>query len=426
MSVRDGCEIHIAGRAAGGELCALALAQAGFAFVVTDPHFVIAHVNEAFTQLTGYEAREALGKSIDLLRCGDYDDAFYEGIRQHLAAGENWSDRIAVRKKDGGRFRSRSAASPIRDAAGQIAGYSFFSHDTSDEARMEAQLGHLQKMEAIGEMAAGIAHEINTPIQYVGDNIQFLRSAALDIMRLLEASAAACEAGRTAPIPENRLADLEALRREIDWDFLREEIPLALEQALEGRDRVAAIVRAMKEFAHPGDEELSPVDVNRAIENTMAVSRGEWKHVAEVQLDLAADLPPVPCFPGLFNQVLLNLVVNASHAIGDGREARGGEKGIITVSSAARKNVVEIVIGDNGCGIPPENLSRIFEPFFTTKDVGRGTGQGLALTHALIVDRMKGQIEVDSQVGRGTRFVLRLPLDEPVEESNTQEWKKPK
>lgn len=208
------------------------------------------------------------------------------------------------------------------------------------------------------------------------------------------------------------------MRQEIDWDYLKEEIPLAIEQAMEGRDRVAAIVRAMKEFAHPGDEELTPVDVNRAIENTLAVSRGEWKHVAEVSLDLASDLPPVPCYPGSFNQVLLNLVVNASHAIADTRERRNGASGLITISSALRGPWVEIIIGDNGCGIPPEIVSRIFEPFFTTKDVGKGTGQGLALTHAVIVDRMKGKIEVDSTPGRGTRFILTLSLEDLSDATN--------
>ncbi len=395
-------------------LPALALTQAEFAVAITDGRGIITYVNDSFTRLTGYAPQEAIGKSIGILRTVQYDDAFYNAIWRRLTSGERWSDRLAVGRKDGGAYRSRSFAAPILNPEGAIAGYSFFSRDTSDEAKLEAQLGHLQKMEAIGEMAAGIAHEINTPIQYIGDNIQFLREAAEGMMRLAEASAAACEAGRNAPIPPEMLDVLESLRREIDWDFLKEEIPLAIEQSLEGRDRVAAIVRAMKEFAHPGDDELAPTDVNHAIENTLAVSRGEWKHVADVDLALSANLPPVPCFPGSFNQVLLNLVVNASHAIADRVDHDGG-KGVISISSALRDHTVEIVIGDNGCGIPPEIISRIFEPFFTTKDVGKGTGQGLALAHAVIVERMKGALEVDSTPGEGTRFLLRLPLEDGLD-----------
>ncbi len=411
------CTGYASGVLGAQALPCLALAQAEFAAAITDAHGVITYVNDAFTRLTGFVPQEAIGKSIEILRTVNYDDAFYDAIWQRLTSGERWSDRLAVGRKDGGAYRSRSFAAPILDPGGAVAGYSFFSRDTSDEAKLEAQLGHLQKMEAIGEMAAGIAHEINTPIQYIGDNIQFLREAAEGMMRLTEASTAACEAGRNGPIPPEVLDKLENLRREIDWDFLNEEIPLAIEQALEGRDRVAAIVRAMKEFAHPGDDELTPTDVNHAIENTLAVSRGEWKHVADVDLALAAHLPPVPCFPGSFNQVLLNLVVNASHAIAERRES-GGDKGVISISSALRENAVEIVIEDNGCGIPAEIISRIFEPFFTTKDVGKGTGQGLALAHAVIVERMKGQLEVDSTPGEGTRFLLRLPLEDRL---NTQQ-----
>lgn len=409
------CTGYASGVLEAHALPSLALAQAEFAAAITDAHGVVTYVNEAFTRLTGYVPQEVIGKSIEILRTVNYDDAFYDAIWRRLTSGERWADRLAVGRKDGGAYRSRSFAAPILDPKGAIAGYSFFSRDTSDEAKFDAQLGHLQKMEAIGEMAAGIAHEINTPIQYIGDNIQFLRDAAVGMMRLAEASAAACEAGRNAPIPPDVLGELEKLRQEIDWDFLKEEIPLAIEQSLEGRDRVAAIVRAMKEFAHPGDEELTPLDVNHAIENTVAVSRGEWKHVADVELKLAEHLPPVHGFPGSFNQVLLNLVVNASHAIADRHE--NGAKGLISISSALREDSVEILVGDNGCGIPAEIISRIFEPFFTTKDVGKGTGQGLALTHAVIVERMKGQIEVDSTPGEGTRFLLRLPLGEP---SNTQ------
>lgn len=408
------------GGGTSGRIAALALDQAVFAAALLDTGGRITQVNHAFTELTGYSPDEALGHSLDLLCCGAYDVAYYQDVFRRLAEGEEWAERVPIGRKDGGSYRSRSVASPIRDEEGAIVAYSFYSRDTSDEAAMEAQLGHLQKMEAIGEMAAGIAHEINTPIQYVGDNLQFLKDACGDLVRLIEALDVACEAGRSGPIPEGNLEMVEALRQEVDWAFLRDEIPLAIDQALEGRNRVAAIVRAMKEFAHPGDDELAPVDVNHAIENTLAVSRGEWKNVAEMELDLAPDLPHVPCYPGSFNQVLLNLVVNASHAVADVRDQRGG-RGIIHIGTAQRDGSVEVIIRDNGCGIPKEHIRRIFEPFFTTKDIGKGTGQGLALAHAVVVDRMKGQIEVHSVPGEGTEFLLRLPLEGPQEQGEHKE-----
>lgn len=408
------------GGGTSGRIAALALDQAVFAAALLDTSGRVTHINRAFTALTGYGPDEALGRSLDLLSCGAYDTDYYQDVFRRLAEGEEWAERVPIGRKDGGSYRSRSVASPIRDEDGQIVAYSFYSRDTSDEAAMEAQLGHLQKMEAIGEMAAGIAHEINTPIQYVGDNLQFLKDACGDLVRLIEALDVACAAGRSGPIPEGNLEMVEALRQEVDWDFLRDEIPLAIDQALEGRNRVAAIVRAMKEFAHPGDDELTPVDVNHAIENTLAVSRGEWKNVAEMELELDPDLPHVPCYPGSFNQVLLNLVVNASHAVADVRDQRGG-RGLIHIGTACHDGSVEVTIRDNGCGIPEEHIRRIFEPFFTTKDIGKGTGQGLALAHAVVVDRMKGQIEVQSVPGEGTEFLLRLPLEEPQAQGEHRE-----
>lgn len=389
-----------------------AIAQFRFGVGMADPHGTVTYVNGAFTTLTGFSSEEIVGQHVEMLMSPDHDSRFYDTIRQTLSAGQSWSDKLTIRKKDGSQYHSRSVIEPVTDQHGTLIAYSFFSRDMADEARLEAQLGQLQKMEAIGEMAAGIAHEINTPIQYVGDNIQFLKSAIDDLLRLVDEMELACEEGRTAPVPGSRLDGIAALREEIDLDYLKEELPQAIEQSLEGRDRVAAIVRAMKEFAHPGDEERAEIDVNHAIENTLAVSRGEWKFIADIKRDLDPQLPPVPCFPGLFNQVLLNLVVNAAHAIGDVHTSGQEEKGCITVATRREGGEVVVMVGDTGCGIPAEQIQRIFEPFFTTKDVGKGTGQGLALTHAVIVEKMGGRIDVDSTPGKGTQFLLFLPLDD--------------
>lgn len=391
----------------------LALDQTPIAVSLVDPGGTITWVNAAFSRFTGYSAAEAVGAPITMLGSPAHDTASYEVVRDALRAGDPWSGRVTIVCHGGSTCRARATATPVRGGDGLPLGYCIFAQDTSEEVKLEAQLAQLQKMEAIGELAAGIAHEINTPIQYVGDNIQFLRDGITGVLQLVEAMESVCEASRRGPASTGDLEAIDRIRDEIDLAFLKEELLPAIDQAMEGRDRVADIVRAMKEFAHPGDEERVPIDVNHAIENTLAVSRGEWKHVACIERELDPCLPAVPCYPGSFNQVLLNLVVNAAHAIAEARGSGAAAKGTIRVSTRTAGRTVEIGIADTGCGIPEGSLRRIFEPFYTTKDVGKGTGQGLALAHAVIVERMQGRIEVDSTPGQGTQFTLHLPLEDP-------------
>jgi len=388
----------------------MAISQVDIAVLLSDASGNITYVNPHFTTLMGYAPVEIIGHSFERLRSKAHDRAFYHDLHAMLASGKVWTGRLSIRTRRGNDYEVRCVVSPLRDGAGAITGYSAFFRDAVDEMKLEAQLRQVQKLEAIGELAAGIAHEINTPIQYVGDNIQFFRDAMQDMIRLIEAYQGICEGARANRLDTSALDAADELRREIDWDYLRAEVPDAIDQAMEGRNRVAEIVRAMKEFAHPGDEILTPVDINHAVENTLSVSRNEWKYVAEIKTDFAPDLPPVPCYPGSFNQVLLNMVVNAAHAIVAKREGGGAEKGLITISTSHRDGVAELRIRDSGCGIPPEHRERIFEPFFTTKDIGKGTGQGLALAHTVIVDRMGGAIEVETEPGEGTTFCLKLPL----------------
>ena len=201
----------------------------------------------------------------------------------------------------------------------------------------------------------------------------------------------------------------------MDLEFLLEEVPSALEQSMEGLDRIATIVRAMKEFSHPGSVERTSTDLNRAIESTITVARNEWKYAAVVHTDFDPELPQVPVVPGDFNQVVLNLVVNAAHAVA-ARYGEQGELGRIEVSTARDGDHVVVRVTDDGTGIEPELQARIFEPFFTTKEVGRGTGQGLALAHTVIADRHGGTLTVDSEPGVGSTFTVRLPLVVAVEE----------
>jgi len=175
-------------------------------------------------------------------------------------------------------------------------------------------------------------------------------------------------------------------------------------------ERVAKIVRAMKEFSHPGPKEKTLTNINRAIENTITVARNEWKYVSEMILDLDPDLPLVPCHPNEFNQVILNLVINAAHAIADVVGKGATNKGKITVSTRRKGDKVEISVKDTGTGIAPEIRSKIFDPFFTTKEVGKGTGQGLAIARSIVVDKHGGTINFETEVGKGTTFTIHLPI----------------
>ena len=277
--------------------------------------------------------------------------------------------------------------------------------------RTHSQLLHSQKLESIGQLAAGIAHEINTPTQYVGDNTRFLRDGVNDLLRALDQ----CEQlvnPQSEPCGwEVRADKLKEAFRELDIEFLREEIPKAVEQSLEGLERVTRIVRAMKDFSHPGAEGKEAIDLNKAIESTITVARNEWKYVAEMETDFDESLPPVSCLVGDFNQVVLNIVVNASHAIAAVAGENSTEKGTIRISTRRDGAWAEVRISDTGTGIAEKHRTKVFDHFFTTKEVGKGTGQGLAIAHAVITEKHGGEITFETEMGKGTTFIIRLPID---------------
>lgn len=298
---------------------------------------------------------------------------------------------------------------PIRGEDGRLLGLILIGRDITDRRLLEAQLAQAQKLESIGQLAAGIAHEINTPIQFVGDNTRFLKEAFGDLMRLLREYGQMLREVEQGRDVREQAARVARLSQEVDLEYLTAEIPQAIAQTLEGVERVARIVRAMKDFSHPGPQEKTMVNINKAIENTLIVARNEWKYVAEVITDLDPELPLVACLPDEFNQVLLNLIINAAQAIGEKVDRQKDEKGVITVATRSEGEWVEIRIGDTGPGIPEKIRSRIFDPFFTTKEVGKGTGQGLAIAHAVVVEKHQGSITFETEVGRGTTFIIRLP-----------------
>lgn len=291
----------------------------------------------------------------------------------------------------------------------QVAGVVVAFADITERKRQEIELRHGQKLEAVGRLAAGIAHEINTPIQFVGDNTRFLQNSfrdELDLIHKYEELRAAAEKGTVTP---DLLQQVAKVRETADWPYLEQEIPRAMEQMLEGLSRVSTIVRGMKEFSHVDrSNEKAPGDLNRALESTLIVARNELKYVADVETHFD-ELPPLICHLGDLNQVFLNLLVNAAHSIGDAVKGTVN-KGKIKVTTRLDGDWVEVAIGDSGMGIPEDVREKIFDPFFTTKGVGKGTGQGLALARAIVVEKHGGTLTFETQIGKGTTFFVRLPL----------------
>jgi len=289
--------------------------------------------------------------------------------------------------------------------------------DITERKLLEEQLAQAQKMEAIGHLAAGIAHEISTPAQFVGDNTHFLREAFVDLRQILgcfQALAAAVRDG--APLTE-KLHAIDETVNDLDLDYLEGEVPLAIDHILDGMGRISKIVRSMKFFAHPGDVEKAPLDLNEAIESTIVISRNEWKYVADVDTDLDPAMPPVPGQRGEINQVILNLITNAAHAIAEKNGNSPTGKGRIHVTTRYQDGWAEIRIQDTGAGIPEAIRHQVFDLFFTTKEEGIGSGQGLAIAHSVIVEKHSGVLTFESAPDRGTTFVIRLPVSGEAQNS---------
>ncbi len=374
---------------------------------VTDPQGRMLRVNGAFTRLTGYSAEEAQGRPTSILSSGRQPASFYTEMWSQLLSGGSWQGLLVNKTKAGQFIEVHMLISVMKDPVnGQVTGYVAIHRDVTHERATAREQAQAQKLAAVGQLASGMAHEINTPVQFIGDNVQFLADSFGDLRPYLEASRALGEHG--VPSAEE-LAALKALAAKADLPYLIEEVPRSLSEARDGVRRVAELVRALKEYAHPDAADMAPADINAALRRTLVLARSEIKDVASVETDLGT-LPEITCHIGSLQQVFLNLLINAAHAIEEKQRdlpastARGG----IRVVTRAEHDQVVISIRDSGCGIPAEIRERIFEPFFTTKAVGKGTGQGLPLVRS-VVDRHQGHLEIDSEVSVGTTFTLRLP-----------------
>ena len=282
--------------------------------------------------------------------------------------------------------------------------------DITEVRRRGLEVAASQKLESVGRLAAGVAHEINTPVQFVTDNVHFVRTSMTDIAAVVLAYRALQHAVQSQGDVIGAAQRAAEAEMSADLDYILENAPLAIESSIEGLGRIATIVRSMKEFAHPDQAVKQPADLNRAIRSTLVVAHNEYKYVAQIDAQLG-DLPLVPCHLGEINQVILNLLVNASHAIADVVKDTGN-LGKLTVRSGVDGEHVEISISDTGMGIPEAVRAKIFDPFFTTKEVGKGTGQGLAIARSVIVNKHGGTLRFETECNKGTTFFIRLPIGE--------------
>lgn len=360
--------------------------------------------NPTYERLLGYTSEE-LKQTVSFQQIHPDDRPLVtQAAQKALETGVGQVIEYRMQRKDGTYLSLESHGSFIHDSNGEIEAFVISARDVSDR-RMALQT---EKLSAIGQLAAGVAHELNTPAQYISDNMTFLR----DSWSQVDAAIASCLTPAHASVGSNAVpsAANASPRLPEDWDWLRQEVPKAIAQSLEGIRRMSKILGAMRRFSHTGGGERESVDINDALDATLTVAQNQIKHLADVATDYQSDLPRVECYSDEMNQVFLNLIVNASHAIRDASTHQRRERGRLTIRTRQIENDVQIEIEDNGTGIPLFARARIFDPFFTTKQVGEGTGQGLTICHEIVVHKHHGTIRFDTEIDKGTTFFVRIPI----------------
>ncbi|MCQ8104750.1 PAS domain S-box protein [Methylomonas sp. SURF-2] len=378
------------------------LDTAASAIITIDTTGGITNVNKATELIFGYKPAELLGKNVNVLMPAAMAAEHDHYLQRYLQTGQavimGKRREVEARRKDGTTFPALLRVNPMR-----MDGRIFFSgviDDISDTKALQTQLIQAQKLEAIGQLASGVAHEINTPIQYIGDNLFALNQNFIDILAYLQALAEL--------IPAESRARADQLAEDYDIEFMLEDSPKAIQQSLEGVERVAEIVRAMKTFSHiESTQGKQRINLHDALNSALTISRNSYKYFAKVETDFSNEIGDIECHANQLNQVFLNLIINAAHAI----EESHGDAGLIRIVTRKLAGYVEILIQDNGAGIPKSIQDKVFNLFFTTKPVGKGTGQGLSLAHSIVVDKHRGKLFFESEVGQGTTFHIQLPVN---------------
>ncbi|PTY05724.1 hypothetical protein DB347_15280 [Opitutaceae bacterium EW11] len=366
---------------------------------------------------------EAIGKTDFDFFAIDHAGPALQSEQQVIATGMPILDVEEKEVFDDGRIEwVNTCKFPFRDLHGKVVGTFGISRDITakkqaeiEHRQMQTRLELAQKLESVGRLAAGVAHEINTPTQFIMDNARFLTNSFAELEQIIGAYRELGDKLKNDPAYASDLARVQEMESERDLDYLLEEVPKTLTQSIEGLGRIARIVGSLKEFSHPSGTGRKAANLNRAIETAAVVSRHEWKYVAEVTMELESSLPDVPCVLDELSQAILNLIVNAAHAIADQIKRSPDSKGRITLRTRRDGEWAVIEVEDTGTGITPEVSAHMFEPFFTTKPLGKGTGQGLAIVHSVVVKGHGGQVDCRSEPGHGATFILRLPLQGPVD-----------
>jgi two-component system NtrC family sensor kinase len=382
-----------------------ALLEFAPAIILTvNPDGAIEFINRVLPQ---YSKEQVIGSHWLQYFPPDMHGQMESALEAVLATGAGQVLEAVTTGPDGNNVWYMSQVGPIRDGD-RIVGGVVVAQDITERKRAEIELLGARRMAVLGTLAAGVAHEINTPIQFVGDNLNFLREGGLALLGLITRFQALRTRFLAGGAVEDVVAEAAEAEQEADLAYIRDQMPPAFERCIDGLNRVTTIVRSLKEFAHPADEAMSPADLNHAIETTLTIATNEYRYVADLETDLG-ELPAVVCHVGEINQVILNIVINAAHAIAD--TVKGTDrKGLIRVRTWRDGNSAIIAIGDNGGGIAESIRARIFDPFFTTKDIGKGTGQGLALALATVKEKHGGDLTFETKIGEGTTFLVRLPI----------------
>lgn len=370
---------------------------------ITGGDFV--YLSQNTERITGYDHQELTSGQVlwEEIIFSKNKKIYENAIKKASKGNGNFTAEYKINKKDDsiidvcdkGRVIFDEFSNPIRFAG--------IIRDNSEIKRAENELCRTQKLQTLGRLAAGVAHEINTPIQFIGDNLQFMQDSFCQYKRALMAY-------QNFRINNDQDSLLKVLNS-IDLEFLNGEIPQALNQSVDGIKRVSAMVSAMRHFSHLDERRMVAADINKALESTLIILKNEVKYITNIQTNFDKNLPKVVCCIDEINQVFMNLVVNAAHSIEQKNAGFNVKKGLIRVSSQLEGKYVVVKVADDGLGIPEDIQDKIFDSFFTTKKIGKGTGQGLSISHSIVTKKHNGKLYFETVQGKGTTFIVKIPVN---------------